>query len=181
MIYDPAEDSYLLESVIEGYAKGKSVIDIGTGSGILAKKAKQSGAKSVTALDINPEAIKQLKKEKINGIKLIHSNLFQKVKGKFDLIICNPPYLPEEKEEDKQSKLATSGGKSGDEFIIKFLNQTLSHLNKNGIILILVSSLTPIKKINHLLKRLKLKNKVIASKKIFFEELFVWEIKHNNA
>ena len=179
MIYEPAEDSYLLESVIEKHAKNKSVIDIGTGSGILAKKARESGAKSVTAVDINPEAIKKLKKEKINGIKLIHSNLFQEINGKFDVIICNPPYLPKDKKEDKQSSLATTGGKKGDEVILKFLKQAKNHLNLKGKILLLLSSLTPINKINDLLKKLKLKKNVIASKKIFFENLYVWEIQHD--
>lgn len=175
LIYEPAEDSYLLESLISKYAKGKSVIDIGTGSGILAKKALSSGAKSVIAIDINSESIKQLKKEKIKAIK---SDLFSKVKGKFDLIICNPPYLPEDKQEDKESQIITSGGKKGDEFILKFLNQAVNHLNKNGIILLLVSSLTPVKRILKLLNRLNFKHKLIASKKIFFETLYVWEIKY---
>ncbi len=175
LIYEPAEDSYLLESVIQNYAKNKSVIDIGTGSGILAKKAKKAGAKSVIALDINKEALNQLKK-KVKGIKLIKSDLFNNVKESYDLIICNPPYLPEDKEEDNESSLATSGGKKGDEFILNFLSQAKKHLNKNGIILLLVSSLTPKKEINILLRKINLKKKTIASKKIFFEILEVWKI-----
>ncbi len=174
LIYEPAEDSYLLESVISKYAKDKSVLDMGTGSGILVKKAKSSGAKSVLAVDINSEAIKKLKKEKIDSIQ---SNLFEKVKGKFDLILCNPPYLPEDKDEDKESSKITSGGKKGDEFILKFLNQAVNHINKQGIILLLVSSLTPTERILSLLKKLGLKKKVIASKEIFFESLNVWEIR----
>ncbi len=178
MIYEPAEDSFLLESVIPRYAKNKSVIDIGTGSGILARKALESGAKSVIAVDINPDAINKLKKYK--NIKFIHSNLFAKVKGRFDLIICNPPYLPLDSREDKESQKATTGGKRGDEFIIKFLNQARNHLSKNGVILLLLSSLTPVSKINKLLNKLNLKKSLIASKKVFFEELYVWEIKDNN-
>lgn len=174
IIYEPAEDSYLLESIISKYVKNKSVIEIGAGSGILSKKAKEQCAKSIVAVDINPDSIKLLKKEKIKAIK---SNLFNKVKGNFDLIICNPPYLPEDKREDKDSKIITTGGKKGDEFILKFLNQSVKHLSKNGIILLLVSSLTPKKRIVTLLKKLKLKKTTIATKKLFFEILEVWEIK----
>ena len=175
LVYEPAEDSFLFESVISKYSKNKSVLDMCTGSGILAKKALESGAKSVSAVDINKEAIKEVKSKGINAIK---SNLFQKVKGKFNLILCNPPYLPKNEREDKQSSLATTGGKKGDELILKFLKQAKEHLEKNGIILLLVSSLTPMDKINKLLVHEKLISKVIASKKIFFENLEVLEIKN---
>src|SRR3989344_2870718 len=115
LIYQPSDDSYLLESIVPKYAMGKSVLDMCTGSGILAKRAIESGAKSVTAVDINKSALDSIKDARI---KKIRSSLFQKVKGKFDLIICNPPYLAEDKYEDQESKLATTGGEDGDEFIL---------------------------------------------------------------
>ncbi|MGV8142851.1 MAG: HemK2/MTQ2 family protein methyltransferase [Candidatus Pacearchaeota archaeon] len=174
LVYEPAEDSFLLESVIPKYAKDKSVIDIGCGSGILARTAKSARAKSVIAVDINLEAIKLLKKQNISAIK---SDLFSKVKGKFDLIICNPPYLPEDKDEDQESQKITTGGVRGDEFILRFLNSAVKHLAKGGTILLLVSSLTPKDRIIELLKKLNLKKKVIASKKVFFEHLIVWQIR----
>ena len=137
MIYTPREDSFLLEKQVKLYSKDKSVIDIGSGSGIQAKAAKLAGAKSVLASDINQEAIKHLKE---NGIKAIKSDLFENIKGKFDLILFNPPYLPKDKREDKENELTNSGGKRGDEIILRFLKQAADHLNKNGIILLLVSS-----------------------------------------
>jgi release factor glutamine methyltransferase len=82
--------------------KHKIVLDIGSGSGIQAETALNSKAKSVLATDINPESIKLLRSKKINAI---NSNLFTKVKGKFDLIIFNPPYLPLDKREDKEAQL----------------------------------------------------------------------------
>ena len=176
-IYEPAEDSYLLASIIPKYAKNKSVLDVGAGSGILAETAQNAGAKSVLAVDINRESIKIIKKKKI---KAINSSLFEKVKDKFDIILCNPPYLPEDKREDKESQRATTGGKRGDEFILKFLKQAIKHLNKKGTILILLSSLTPQKRIITLMKKQNIKYKIIASKKLFFEILEVWEINHNN-
>ncbi len=177
IIYEPEEDSYLLKSIINKYVKNKSVLDIGTGSGILAKKAIISGAKSVTAVDINSEAINKLKKEKIQAIK---SDLFAKVTGKFGVIICNPPYLPEDQKEDKESQVITTGGKKGDEFILKFLKQAVKHLELNGKILLLLSSLTPRNRILNFLSKNKIEHKLIISKKIFFETLEVWEIYYNN-
>lgn len=173
MIYLPAEDSYLIEKEIRKYSKGKSVLDIGSGSGILAKTAKESEAKSVLALDINPEAVSYIKQ---NGIKAIQSDLFSKVNGKFDLIAFNPPYLPEDKREDQESALATTGGKGGDEIILRFLKKVKNHLNKAGIILLLLSSLTPKTRILKELKKQELVYGVVSSKKLFMEKLEVWKI-----
>ena len=182
MIYEPSDDSYLLAEQLSKYVKDKSVLDMGTGSGIQAETALKAGAKSITAVDINKEVINALnlkyKKQKENNIKIIQSNLFSKVKGKFDVLIFNPPYLPRDKEnrEDKESQLVTTGGKKGDEIILKFLKQSKSHLNKEGIILLLLSSLTPKNRIIKLIKENKLKYTIISSKKLFFEQLEVWEI-----
>ena len=178
LLYEAAEDSYFLEQEVKKQSKGKSVLDMGSGSGIIAVAAKEAGAKSVLAVDINPDAIKLIQSKEI---KARVSNLFSKIKQseKFDLIIFNPPYLPEDKREPKESSRATSGGKRGDEIIIRFLKQAKPHLNKDGKILLLLSSLTPKNEINLLMKELNLKSKAIASKKLFFEELEVLELGNN--
>ena len=174
MIYNPREDSFLLEKEVKKYSKGKSFLDIGSGSGIQAEAAKDAGAKSILCADINNEALKELKKQ---GFKTRKSDLLSNIKGKFDIISFNPPYLPDNKKEDKESKLATTGGKKGDEIILRFLKNVKSHLNKNGIILLVLSSLTPKKRVLALLKKQSLKYKILSSQKFFFEELQVWEIK----
>ncbi len=175
MIYSPSDDSYLFAETIKKYAKNKSLLDIGSGSGIIAETALKAGAKSVLASDINPESIKLLKSK---GVPAVKSDLFSKIKGKFDIITFNPPYLPQDKREDKESRRATTGGKEGDETIIKFLKQVKSHLNNNGFILIIMSNLTPKVKIINLLKKLKYKNSIISQKSLFFEKLEVWKIEN---
>ena len=174
MIYTPREDSFLLEKEVKKYAKGKSFLDMGAGSGIQAKAAKSAGAKSILCSDVNEEALKELKSR---GFKTIKSNLFKNIKEKFDLIAFNPPYLPEDKREDKESALTTTGGKKGDEIIIKFLKDAKKHLAKDGTILLLVSSLTPKERILKILEKNSLKYKAISSQKFFFETLEVWEIR----
>lgn len=173
MIYEPREDSYLLEKQVQKYSKNKKVLDIGSGSGIQALSALRNRAKSVLSSDINPQAVKYLKSINLKAVK---SNLFSNIKEKFDLIIFNPPYLPYDLSESKESSLATSGGKNGDEIILRFLLQAKKHLNKSGKILLLISSLTPREAIKKLLKKLKFKSRVLDSNKLFMETLEVWKI-----
>jgi release factor glutamine methyltransferase len=173
IIYEPAEDSFLLQKYVRKFAKNKSVIDIGSGSGIQALTAINAKAKSVLATDINKEAIKHL--NNLN-LKSIHSNLFSKIKGSFDLIIFNPPYLPRDKREDKESSLITSGGRKGDELTIKFLKQAKKHIKKSGNILIIISSLSPFERIEKTIKDLNLKFKILESKSLFMERLSVLRI-----
>lgn len=174
MIYRPREDSYLLEKEVRKYSKGGNVLDMGTGSGIQAIAAKKAGAKSVTACDILGEAVKKVH---FMGIRTIKSNLFSNVKGKFDLIIFNPPYLPMDPREDKESALSTSGGRMGDEVILRFLKNAKKHLGLNGMILLVISSLTPQKRITELLEKEGLTFGTVASEKLFYETLYVWAIK----
>ncbi len=141
---------------------------MGTGSGILSETAlKFLDKKNILAADVNPEAIKLLKQKNLKAVK---SNLLEKIKTKFDLITFNAPYLPRDLREPKDSQVATTGGKRGDEISVKFLKQAKKHLSKNGKILLLISSLTPMDKIK------KFKPKVVAKKKIFMEELLILQI-----
>lgn len=169
MIYEPAEDSYLIKKYIKDYAKNKKVLDMGTGSGILAKEASKY-AKYVAASDINKECLKNLK-----NIKIIHSDLFENIKDKYDLIIFNPPYLPLDKREDEESSLTTTGGTRGYEILERFLDELKLHLNKDGKALILFSSLTNKRKIDSIINKNKLNFKLLEEKKLpLFETLYCY-------
>lgn len=177
MVYQPAEDSYLLSLVVKKYLSSLKykkilVLDIGSGSGIQAKtciKAKIP-RKNILCADIDREAVKELEKQGLNSVA---SDLFSKITGRFDLIIFNPPYLPEDKY-DRQ--IDTTGGKKGHETILKFLKQAKNHLNKNAVILLLVSSFAYPRIIRKYAKNLGYKIRKIAEKKLFFEKLEVWKL-----
>jgi len=143
-IYQPAEDSYFFIDFFRRiFKKNKinSYLDMGTGSGILAKTlSKILNPKNIIGADINKTAIKKLEKEKF---KRIETDLFKKIKGKFDLITFNAPYLPRDSREPVSSQLATTGGECGDEISLKFMEKAKSHINPNGKIFLLISSLTP--------------------------------------
>ena len=164
MIYMPEEDSFLLAKFVREYAKGK-VLDIGCGSGILMEVALEK-TKDVIGVDIDKEAVEYCKKKKLN---VSYSDLFENVKEKFDLIVFNPPYLPEDEIKDKD----LIGGKHGYELIEKFFNEVDKFLNKNGKILILFSSLTNKNKVDEIIKK-KFKFKLLKEESYFFEKLFVY-------
>lgn len=170
MIYEPAEDSHLILKHIRDYAKNKKILDIGTGSGILAKEALKY-SKDVTASDVNEECLKNLK-----GIKTIKSDLFRNINRKYDLIIFNPPYLPKDNLEDEESSLVTTGGKKGYEILERFLNELKSHLKKNGKALIVFSSLTNKRKVDYVIRKNYLKFKLLEKSKIPCEELYCYLI-----
>ncbi|WEV50347.1 50S ribosomal protein L11 methyltransferase [Lactobacillus sp. ESL0731] len=71
----------------------KSVIDVGTGSGILAIAAALLGAKSVEATDISDEAVtaagENISLNNLTNIKVEKASLLQGVSGKFDIIVAN--------------------------------------------------------------------------------------------
>ncbi len=176
LIYSPEDDSYLLSKTLKEILPRQikknpflKFLEIGSGSGIQLETAFSSGVKkeNIFSVDINSDAVLACKNLGFNSIQ---SDLFLKVKGKFDLIVFNPPYLPEDEIEPDDSKLITTGGKTGSELINKFLVQSKKHLSKDGKILLLVSSLT--KKINWA----GYKKKLLSKKKIFFEELKVYEL-----
>lgn len=77
----------------------KRVLELGCGSGLMAVFAAKQGA-LVTATDINPVALKYLKKSaEKNGvaISILYSDLFEELKGQvFDFILINPPYYPKQ-------------------------------------------------------------------------------------
>lgn len=167
MIYEPKEDSFLLEKEVRKRARGKKVLDMGCGSGIQALAAKEVGAAEVLGVDVDKESV-EICKEK--GINAVRSDLFDNVSGRWDLIVFNPPYLP--KDEREGYDLDTSGGEKGDEIIVRFLKDVGNYLEEGGKILLVVSSLTPRERIDMLVK----KKKVVASEKFFMEELSVWLI-----
>ncbi len=82
-----------LEFLQEIKVEGKSVVDVGCGSGILALSAKALGAKDIEAYDIDDIAVSAAKiNAKENGfedIKIENSNLLEKSNKTFDVVLAN--------------------------------------------------------------------------------------------
>jgi release factor glutamine methyltransferase len=177
LIYQPSDDSYLLQESLKVFLKkiknkNLKILDMGTGSGIQLMTCKDLGFSNIFGVDINLQAVKNLKKL---GFIAIYSDLFNKVKDKFDLIIFNPPYLPDDKEEPVDSKLSTTAGKEGNEIILRFLKDAKSHLKPHASILLLFSNLSKPKVILNESKILGYNSVLLSKKKLFFEELYVYK------
>ena len=180
-VYEPREDSTLLEHYVRQYAKGH-VLDMGTGSGIQAITAAHGiNVKSVLAVDVQKSAIDYCRKcIKNRKIKFLVSDLFDGIKKdkqlkneKFDTIIFNPPYLPDEL---KVKDLTLEGGKKGYEVIERFLSQVNSFLKEDGIILIVFSSLTKKEKVDEFIRNNLLEFELLEKEHYFFEDLYVYKI-----
>ena len=172
-IYLPREDSYLIQKHVKAHVKGK-VLDMGTGSGILAKTALEH-TEDVIACDVDKTAVKFATEQ---GVNVIHSDLFSNLaiktdKDRFSLIMFNPPYLPNE---PGAKDVALDGGKNGYETIGRFLDSANPFLHENGKILLLFSSLTKKQKIDEYIERNCFSSKLIDREKLAFEELYVYSI-----
>ncbi|MCL2116781.1 MAG: class I SAM-dependent methyltransferase [Methanobrevibacter sp.] len=176
LVYEPSDDSFLLaENLIIN--KGEKVLEIGTGSGIIAIYASKM-TEDIVATDINFNAIELAEKNfASNGLKNIQlflGNLFEPVKNqKFDVILFNAPYLPTESSEilDDNLNYAFDGGLDGRNVIDKFLNQVKNHLNHGGRVQLIQSSLSNIEETLNKLNDLGFKVEITATEKFFFEEI----------
>lgn len=167
-IYLPAEDTYFLEDYIKN-EKGDSALDIGTGSGYLTKSLSRS-FRFVVATEVNFDAIRNQSNKPEN---LVCCNGADALTNQFDLIICNMPYLSSEEILD----ISTDGGPEGVVIPLKIIKSAKNCLKPGGKFLFLTSSLSNHQKLVENTKKEGFNVKIIAKKKLFFEELILVEIR----
>ena len=112
-----------------------------------------------------------LKNAELNKVSLnsFCSDVFKNVKGKFDIIIFNSPYLPKDNyEKDIKESIQWSNEKALKLFLSDFKN----YLNKKGFALLLISSITNIDEI----ELNKFKYNIVSRKKIDWEELKILKL-----
>lgn len=146
LVYQPAEDSYLLLRYVERLVEGL-VLDMGTGSGVQALgAASKPGVELVVAVDIDSEAVEEADRNlRAAGLRrrveLLVADLFSAFRPLrvFNWIVFNPPYLPSEGAVDE---ISWAGGPRGGEVIECFLRDASSYLRGDGGILLVYSTLT---------------------------------------
>jgi release factor glutamine methyltransferase len=169
-MYKPNLDSFLLIDSIKNYL-GDSALEIGTGSGIVSEFLLRY-FRNVVATDIDFKSLLYCKTNTNSKITLICCDATIAISGKFDLIVSNPPYLPNDPFYDR----TIHGGITGIEKTIHFIESGIKNLKKNGYIILIVSSLSDTWKMDKFICKKKLNKKIINKKKLFSETLYVYEL-----
>jgi release factor glutamine methyltransferase len=158
--------------------RGKTILDIGTGSGILAIMGAQLGAQ-VVATDINPRAVACAKANVLrNGcgssVTLVESDLFDSLGDKkFDIIMFNPPYLVRAPE----GPYATAMQGGVDLAVIKRLAAGAAHyLTLHGFLLLLLSTDAPIASLFSIFAGTRYSTDILQRRNGLFEEFLVCKI-----
>ncbi len=142
------ETEELVEYVIyyiDQYYENKKIdiLDIGTGSGCIAitldKEIKNA---KVMATDISDKALMVAKEnnEKLSAdVRFIESDLYQNIKDKkFDVIVSNPPYIPNEESigptVKHEPKISLYGGFEGLDFYKQIVKESIKYLKEEGLI-----------------------------------------------
>lgn len=114
-IYPPQQDSHLLidAMVQSGVVPGARVADLCTGSGVVANAAAAAGAAAVTAFDICPLAVQHARKgAHAEGLDVrVHRGSWSRAVefAPFDVVVANPPYVPQAPVDDSDAIPATAG------------------------------------------------------------------------
>ena len=168
--YPPSEDTFFIASNIEN-EKGISALDVGSGSGYLTKMLSEKFS-FVVGTDINFDV---LKNQTYKTPNLICCNGSDALHAEFDLIVCNLPYLAT----DEILDIATDGGLEGFEIPKKIFDSVIRCIKKEGKFVFVTSSLSNYQKLIDYAQKLGLNTKIIAKKKLFFEELILIEAKRD--
>ena len=164
--YPPSEDTFFIVDNIEN-EKGNFALDVGSGSGYLTQLLCKNFS-FVVGTDINFNVLKN-QTYKTNNI--VCCNGSDALKIKFDFIVCNLPYLAT----DTIIDIATDGGEEGFEIPKKIFDSVINNMAEHGKFIFITSSLSNYQKLIEYAQKLGLKTRIMAKKKLFFEELILVE------
>ncbi len=170
-VYRPSEDSRLLLGAI-ALLPGERFLEVGTGTGLIALHAARLAP--ALATDANPAAVRLARANaRRNGLRLelLRTDLVAGLRGPFDVVAFNPPYL-EGHPRDELDR-AWSGGGEGSGESVRFLRDLPRVLRPGGRAYLLLS------RENHVARALAdstFHARLVASRRLFFEDLDVLEL-----
>lgn len=189
-VYQPEADTYLLlEVALKEIRSGDRILEVGTGSGYIAagimglipsQLEGNDESSFVVGTDINPHAVRCAREK---GVEVVRTRLFDGLRGSFDLIVFNPPYLPtldEEKIEDWLEH-ALDGGPDGRAVLSRFAKEVGMVLAPGGRVLLLISSLTGEEAVIENFTKFSYKVEIVTKRRVFDEELIVLRIRKNES
>jgi release factor glutamine methyltransferase len=177
-VYPPSEDSYLLLDAVRGVG-ARRVLEIGCGCGLISVALAYNGSE-VFAVDINLEACKNtLSNSHKNNLRgLVHvvngdtASMFR-TSVRFDLVVCNPPYIPVNPSPREDVSWAAGECNS---FSTRFLKEVLPLLSNKGVAFIVQSNLSHIDAFKKALLEEGFSIEEASRMKLFFEEILVLKI-----
>lgn len=146
----PRADTEITVEEVISYCKNMKkdnirILDLCTGSGVVAISIGNYIKNcEIIAVDISSKALevanKNANKNKIDNITWVLSDLFDRVEGKFDIIVSNPPYIKKEvivtleKEVQREPIIALDGGEDGLKFYREIIKKAPNYIEKDGAI-----------------------------------------------
>lgn len=177
-VYVPQHDSHLLCEVLAhtGIAHRRRVADLCTGSGLLAIEAARRGATSVTALDICSRAVRCARANALAaGVRVhVHHGSWYRARefGPFELVVCNPPYVPVDGSEAIPAHAgppwAWNGGQDGRRVLDPLCATAPALLGRGGTMLLVQSEFAGVEPSLRVLRDGGLTARVVATKRIPF-------------
>ncbi len=125
---------------------GADVLDVCTGSGVIAVLAARAGARSVTAVDLSRRAVLAARLNAARArvrVQAVRGSLFDAVPGRrFDVIAANPPYLPSQTDKlpERGPGRAWEAGRDGRVLLDQIIAGAPGHLRPGGVMWLVHSS-----------------------------------------
>lgn len=144
----PRQDTEILvEEAVNRLKPSMRVLDMCTGSGCIAVSLKRLARDiEVTAADISSKALAvAIENAELNSadIEFIQSDLFKNIRGKFDIIVSNPPYIPSETVDllmeevrEHEPRLALDGMSDGLHFYRLIVRESTRFLEDKGFLML---------------------------------------------
>lgn len=143
------ETEILAQQVVNSAENGDKILDMCTGSGCIAvsvAKHLKDKKVSITAADVSDAAI-MLARENANynsvDINFVESDLFSHVHGRFNLIVCNPPYIKsseiatlQSEVRDFEPRIALDGGEDGLDFYRRLAKEITRYITRGGLLMV---------------------------------------------
>ena len=140
------ETELVTEQLLKRIDKNSKVLDLCCGSGVIGITAALEKSAIVDLADVSKEALKIAKQNaKLNHAKVtvVQSDMFADIKGKYNVIVCNPPYIEsdvidtlDDSVKNYEPRIALDGGADGLKFYRILSEQAHLHLSKNGLLVL---------------------------------------------
>jgi release factor glutamine methyltransferase len=169
-VYRPQEDTWLLAETMRTVTTvrlGVKVLDVGTGTGVLAVTAARVGAGQVIAVDVSRRAVLAAwinARVRRLPIRVLRSDLLSAVAGEsFDVIVANVPHVCSD--DARRSARAWSGGSTGRAVLDGLCATAPALLAPGGMLLVVQSTLCGVPSTLESLRSAGLKTAVIARRR----------------